>query len=59
LNHPNIAALYGLENADGVMTLVMEFIEGADLAERIARGTAGRAGAGTELVRGPGSARAD
>jgi eukaryotic-like serine/threonine-protein kinase len=38
LNHPNIAALYGLENADGVMALVMELVEGADLAERIARG---------------------
>ena len=37
LNHPNIAAIYGLEDADGVMALVMELVEGADLAERIAR----------------------
>ena len=38
LNHPNIAALYGLENAGGVIALVMELVEGVDLAERIARG---------------------
>ncbi len=38
LNHPNIAAIYGLEDADGVKALVMELVEGEDLAERIARG---------------------
>jgi serine/threonine protein kinase len=38
LNHPNIAAIYGLENAEGVKALVMELVEGEDLAERIARG---------------------
>ena len=38
LNHPHIAAIYGLEEADGVKALVMELVEGADLAERIARG---------------------
>jgi len=38
LNHPNIATLYGLEEIDGEHLLVMEFIEGEDLAERIARG---------------------
>ena len=38
LNHPNIAAIYGLEDAAGVMALVMEFVEGVDLAERIAHG---------------------
>ena len=38
LNHPNIATLYGLEEIDGEHLLVMEFIEGVDLAERIARG---------------------
>ena len=38
LNHPNIAAIYGLEEA-GVMTaLVMELVEGDDLSQRIARG---------------------
>ena len=38
LNHPNIAAIYGLEDADGVRALVMELVEGPTLAERIARG---------------------
>src|SRR5687768_13203069 len=38
LNHPNIAAIYGLEDADGVKALVMELVEGEDLAQRIARG---------------------
>ncbi|TNF78126.1 MAG: serine/threonine protein kinase, partial [Acidobacteria bacterium] len=38
LNHPNIATLYGLEEIEGQHLLVMEFIEGQDLAERLARG---------------------
>jgi eukaryotic-like serine/threonine-protein kinase len=38
LNHPNIAHVYGLEQADGVQALVMELVEGETLADRIARG---------------------
>jgi serine/threonine protein kinase len=38
LNHPNIAAIYGLEKSDGTAALVMELIEGEDLSQRIARG---------------------
>jgi Tol biopolymer transport system component len=38
LNHPNIAALYGLEDAGGVKALVMELVEGLTLADHIARG---------------------
>ena len=38
LNHPNIAAIYGLEESDGVSALVLELIEGPTLADRIARG---------------------
>ena len=38
LNHPNIAAIYGLEEDHGVRALVMELVEGPTLAERIARG---------------------
>jgi hypothetical protein len=38
LNHPNIAAIYGLEDAEGVKALVMELVEGEDLAQRTARG---------------------
>jgi serine/threonine-protein kinase len=36
LNHPNIAAIYGLEETDGIRALVMELVEGRTLAERIA-----------------------
>ncbi len=38
LNHPNIAAIYGLEDADGKKFLVMELVAGETLAERIQRG---------------------
>ena len=38
LNHPNIAQVHGLEDADGVRALVMELVEGETLADRIARG---------------------
>ena len=38
LNHPNIAAIYGLEESGGVTALVMELVEGEDLSQRIARG---------------------
>ncbi len=37
LNHPNIAAIYGLEESGGVRALVMELVEGDDLSQRIAR----------------------
>ena len=38
LNHPNIAAIYGLERADGVRFLVLELVEGETLAERLSKG---------------------
>jgi serine/threonine protein kinase/Tol biopolymer transport system component len=38
LNHPNIAAIYGLENADGIRFLVLELVEGPTLAERLKSG---------------------
>jgi Tol biopolymer transport system component/tRNA A-37 threonylcarbamoyl transferase component Bud32 len=38
LNHPNIAHVYGLEQADGVQALVLELVEGPTLADRIAQG---------------------
>jgi serine/threonine protein kinase len=38
LNHPNIAAIYGLERTPDVTALVMELVEGDDLSQRIARG---------------------
>ncbi|MFO0963691.1 MAG: protein kinase [Phycisphaerales bacterium] len=38
LNHSGIAAIYGLEEADGHQYLVLEFVEGETLADRLARG---------------------
>lgn len=38
LNHPNIAAIYGVEESDGIRALVMELVEGPTLADRIAAG---------------------
>ena len=38
LNHPHIAALYGMDEADGRHFLVMELVEGETLAERLRRG---------------------
>ena len=38
LNHPNIAAIYGLEEHAGQVFLVLELVEGETLARRIARG---------------------
>ena len=38
LNHPNIAAIYGLERAAGITALVMELVEGPTLADRVAQG---------------------
>jgi serine/threonine-protein kinase len=42
LNHPNIAAIYDLEDGDGdgggIQALVLELVEGPTLADRIAQG---------------------
>jgi len=38
LNHPHIAAIHGLEEAEGLRFLVLELVEGETLAERLARG---------------------
>ncbi|MDO8680508.1 MAG: protein kinase [Acidobacteriota bacterium] len=38
LNHSNIAHIHGLEESGGVTALVLELVEGEDLAQRIARG---------------------
>ncbi len=42
LQHPNIASIYGLEEADGVRALVMELVEGPTLAERLDAGSLSR-----------------
>jgi serine/threonine protein kinase len=38
LNHPNIAHIHGLADADGVRAIVMELVEGPTLADRLVRG---------------------
>jgi len=38
LNHPNIAAVYGLHEADGSRFIAMELVPGEDLAQRLERG---------------------
>ena len=41
LNHPNIATIHGLVEADGIRALVLELVEGQTLAEQLAEGTDG------------------
>src|SRR5262245_2021799 len=48
LNHPHVAQIYGVEEADGVRALVLELVEGPTLAEVIA-GDARRPKAGRPL----------
>ncbi len=38
LNHPNIAAIYGFEKAEGVHFLALELVPGETLQERVAKG---------------------
>jgi len=38
LNHPNVAGIYGVEEQDGRKYLVLEYVEGQTLAERLDRG---------------------
>ena len=38
LNHPHIGAIYGLEDVDGGVALVLELVEGPTLADRLRRG---------------------
>ncbi len=58
LNHPNIAAIYGVEESAGVRALVMEIVPGETLASRLARlrgeresASADREGAGVGSTR--------
>ena len=39
LNHPNIAAIYGFHEVNGVRFLAMELVPGEDLASRLERGS--------------------
>ncbi len=38
LNHPNVGAIYGVEESGGVYALVLELVEGSTLADRLEEG---------------------
>jgi Tol biopolymer transport system component len=38
LNHPNIAAIYGLEESDGARVLILELVPGETISEKLASG---------------------
>src|SRR5262245_64345075 len=56
LNHPNVGSIYGLEETeDGARFLVLEFVDGETLEDRLARGLLDVAGAlrvGSEIAAG-------
>ena len=39
LSHPNVAGIYGFEEADGIRCLVLELIEGGSLTDRLGEGS--------------------
>ena len=39
LNHPNIAAIYGLEESGGTSFLVLELVEGETISDQLTRNT--------------------
>ena len=58
LNHPNICAIYGFEEADGVRFLILELVEGVTLAQKLAHAaTVREKGAGLPLGQALGFAR--
>ena len=38
LNHPHVAAIYGVEEGEGLRAIVLELVEGETLADRLLRG---------------------
>ena len=60
LNHPNICAIYGFEEANEVRFLVLELVEGATLAQQLAHeASRHQKGSGLPIVTGPGCRAAD
>ena len=49
LNHPNIGAIYGFEEADGLRFLVLELVDGQTLADKLADVSRQRAGRGLPI----------
>src|SRR5688572_8945663 len=50
LNHPNIAAVHGLEESDGAHALVMELVEGQSLADIISAARSTTAGSAASAL---------
>ena len=50
LNHPNIATIHGIEEADGVHGLVMELVEGPTLSDKVEETSQHRPNAGLTLA---------
>ena len=50
LNHPNIAAIHGFDDSDGTRFLVMEYVEGETLAQRLKSAIAWRYGGAGQIV---------
>ena len=42
LNHPHVAAIYGVESIDGNLALILELVEGPTMADRLANGPMNR-----------------
>ena len=60
LNHPNICAIYGFEEADDVRFLVLELVEGVTLAQHLANEISRhQKGSGLPHRTGPGCRAAD
>ena len=55
LNHPNIAAIYGLERSAGITALVMELVEGPTLADRLTLAGSGLSALGSGQMASQGS----
>ena len=51
LNHPNIAAVYGLEESGGITAIVLELVEGETLEQRIEASASGMEKPSTEVSR--------
>ena len=51
LNHPNICAIYGFEEANGVRFLILELVEGQTLGDMLAEGSPSHAGIGLPVGR--------
>ncbi len=50
LNHPNIAAIYGLEEADGVRFLALELVPGETLQTSVQKCGSSREASGSRLI---------